>query len=774
MATRSDTFDRANSTTLGSDWAEDSGNWTITSNTALNGTTGNVYRKLRWVGTALDSNNYSVAGTYRSGSSIGIGPAARCVASATVSYYALIIFGGDAAYLVYINAGAETILDTGSAITASTNYELRIEVEGTTIRGYVNDVLDLEATNSALSSGSPGVCGYGGNNSNTYCATWQAADLATGVTGTASMTQAAQTVASAGTVTIVGTSSITQAGNTLSATGTVPAVGINGSAAITQDGQTVAAVGVVAIAGTASITQAGNSVALPHALRFYGNAVSQIDRVRIPLEDGASTQYPVNVGAGSFTVEAWLRCAYADNASTATDEDARYSNIVYDRDSWGEQRGHVWGVTRSGGSLVACFGQAGSGGAWATIFSTSDIGDGEWHHVAVTRNQSTGQVRIWVDGASAASGTYDTTDWSYPAGHTVGSGQDNEYAVIGTEKHDVGFGYNGELDELRISDSVRYTGAFTPSRRFEPDADAVGLYHLDDASGTVASDFATVVGAPTNGELLVGGSPSGPVWVELPAGVAGIAGAAVITQAAHAIASVGVVAVRGTVSITQAGQTISASAMVTIVGTAAITQSANTLAAAGNVGNVPIIGSASITQAAQTVSASGTVAIVGSASVTQSGNTVASAAVVAIVGASSITQTANALSSAGIVGNVPILGAAAITQSDNAIISAGTVAITGAAVITQAAHAIASVGTVTIVGTASATQDGNTLTATANVAIVGSAAMTQNGNTLAATMALDLIIAVVSGAIRGTGSTGTAYGMSATGATRGTRSTGSI
>ncbi len=42
------------------------------------------------------------------------------------------------------------MLDTGSAITASTNYDLRIEVDGTTIRGgYVNGVLDMEATHSA-------------------------------------------------------------------------------------------------------------------------------------------------------------------------------------------------------------------------------------------------------------------------------------------------------------------------------------------------------------------------------------------------------------------------------------------------------------------------------------------------------------------------------------------------------------------------------------------------------------------------------------------------
>ena len=523
----------------------------------------------------------------------------------------------------------------------------------------------------------------------------------------------------------------------LSATGTVPAVGINGSAAITQDGQTVAAVGVVAIAGAASITQAGNSVALPHALRFYGNAVSQIDRVRIPLEDGASTQYPVNVGAGSFTVEAWLRCAYADNASTATDEDARYSNIVYDRDSWGEQRGHVWGVTRDGsGNLIACFGQAGSGGTWSTIFSTSDIGDGEWHHVAVTRDQSTGQVRIWVDGASEASGTYDTSDWSYPAGHTVGSGQDNEYAVIGTEKHDVGYGYNGQIDELRISDIVRYTATFTPGPRFEPDADAVGLYHLDDATGTVASDSATVAGAPTNGELLVGGTPSGPVWVELPAGtvesVTGIVGSAAITQAAQSVAAAGVVAVVGVASITQDGQTVAAVGVVAVVGVASITQDGQTVSAAGNVGNVPILGSAAITQDGQTVAAAGVVAIVGVASITQDGNT---------------------LAAAGNVGNVPILGSAAITQDGQTVSAAGVV---------------------TIVGAASITQDGQTVSAAGAVAIVGGASMTQDGNTLAATMALDLVLTVVYGAVLGMRAGGGVRGSQTAGTVAGSKATGSM
>ena len=131
----------------------------------------------------MDSSNYSVEVTARSGgSSYGIGPAARLAASSAVTCYGYVIFGGDAAYLVEITAGAETILGTGSDITANTNYTLRLEVDGSTIRCYLNGALDIEVTDASLNSGGPGIMGYGGNNANTYITTWTAIDLATGTT----------------------------------------------------------------------------------------------------------------------------------------------------------------------------------------------------------------------------------------------------------------------------------------------------------------------------------------------------------------------------------------------------------------------------------------------------------------------------------------------------------------------------------------------------------------------------------------------------------------
>ena len=765
MATYTDDFNRAS---LGANWAAiNGGTWSIASSVRAQQTqaTG-TYRAARYA-SAMDGADVDVSAVINiANSGIGAGLLVRMpgsgTAAADIDGYAIIGFSGDAFYIIRIDSSDDSGVGYGyvwGSCSAGTNYTLRITVEGTTVTGYVDGVQRFQFTDSTYAGGSGNrsvaLLSYGSTPS---WDNFSAADISSGITGSASLTQAAQTVSAAGVVAIAGAAAITQASNTLAATGTVPAAGINGSANITQDGQTVSAAGAVAIAGAAAIAQAGNVVTLPQALRFYGNAVSQIDRVRIPLEDGASTQYPVNVGAGDFTYDVWLRCAYADNASTALDEDVRYSNIVLDRDSWAEQRGHVvLGVTRDGADLVACFGQAGSGGAWNTIYSTSDIGDGEWHHVAVTRSVATGVVRIWIDGVQEASGTYDTSDWSYPAGHVVGTGQDNEYLVIGTEKHDVGYGYDGELDELRISDSVRYTGTFTPARRFEPDANAVGLYHCDEASGTTLVDFATVSGAPTNGELLVGGSPSGPVWVELPAGVvesvAGIVGSASLTQAAQSVAAAGVVAIVGAANIAQDGNTVAAAGAVAVVGVASIAQDGQTVAAAGA---VAIVGAASIAQDGNTLAATGNVGnvpILGSADFTQDDNTVAAAGAVAVVGVAAITQDGQTVSAAGNVGNVPILGSADLTQDSNTVAAAGVVAVVGVAAIAQ---------------------DGQTVAAAGAVAIVGAGAVTQDGNTLAATAALDLVLAVVYGAVLGVRAAGDVEGSQAAGTVRGSRATGSI
>jgi serine/threonine protein kinase/formylglycine-generating enzyme required for sulfatase activity len=48
--------------------------------------------------------------------------------------------------------------------------------------------------------------------------------------------------------------------------------------------------------------------------------------------------------------------------------------------------------------------------------------------------------------------------------------------------------FKGFIDEVRVSQTARYSGEFTPSRRFEPDADTLALFHFDEGSGTEVRD----------------------------------------------------------------------------------------------------------------------------------------------------------------------------------------------------------------------------------------------------------------------------------------------
>ncbi len=110
--------------------------------------------------------------------------------------------------------------------------------------------------------------------------------LASGVTGSASITQAENTVSAAGTVAITGAASITQAANTVSVAGTVD---ITATASITQADSIVSSTGTVAIVGSAAITQADGTVSSAGAVAIVGdsaltqaaNTVSAIGAVAI-------------------------------------------------------------------------------------------------------------------------------------------------------------------------------------------------------------------------------------------------------------------------------------------------------------------------------------------------------------------------------------------------------------------------------------------------------------------------------------------------------------
>lgn len=276
-----------------------------------------------------------------------------------------------------------------------------------------------------------------------------------------------------------------------------------------------------------------------HALRFYGTGVGppgQQDRILLPVDDNAAgaSSTPIDVGAGSFTLEFWLRGELADNGTANAGGDQElfdYSwidgNIILDRDIWcGSERS--FGVSIAGGLVRfgVSSGDGASGSYSDTIEGDRNVLDGAWHHVAAVRDAAEGSLAIVVDGVEDFRGSagISTADLSYPdAGVPVtgdcGTGQLTPYGwylVVGAEKHDAGEAYPsfaGSVDELRVWNVAR-TAAEIDADRFRVLSPAtpglVGSYRFEEGSGTAVSDTSGS-GSP-EGELR-SGTPGNGEWV---------------------------------------------------------------------------------------------------------------------------------------------------------------------------------------------------------------------------------------------------------------------
>jgi glucose/arabinose dehydrogenase len=259
------------------------------------------------------------------------------------------------------------------------------------------------------------------------------------------------------------------------------------------------------------------------SLRFHGNGAPDIDRVKIPVDDPANANPgpPADVGAGDFTIEFWMNAAAADNTTAAVSCGANTAwidgNVILDRDRSGADR--KFGVSIAGGVVV--FGVSGDGTGDLTICGARPVLDDRWHHVAVERRRADGWMWLFVDGVLEAEADGPDGDVSYPDDATPSSPND-PFLVLGAEKFDTGAAYDGLMDEVRISSSLRYEGVFTrPTSPFSTDADTAALYHLDEGVGAVAGDAADAAGGPSDGALLPGGSPSGPEWTSSAAPLGG-------------------------------------------------------------------------------------------------------------------------------------------------------------------------------------------------------------------------------------------------------------
>lgn len=254
---------------------------------------------------------------------------------------------------------------------------------------------------------------------------------------------------------------------------------------------------------------------LGYSLRFRGHGTNDIDRVKIKLDAPA---VPVDVG-GNFTIEFWLKANLADNSSAACVSGGDHwinGNIIVDRDIYGNGNYGDYGISLANGRIA--FGIS-RGANKQTVCGATNVANNKWHHIAVTRNTSTGMMRVFVDGRQDASRTGPKGNISYRNGRATSYPNSDPYLVLGAEKHDAGAAYpsyNGFMDELRISKSIRYGANFTrPTSPFTADPNTAALYHFDE--GPAGKCAGTILDSSTagtsDGQCKYGGvAPKGPIY----------------------------------------------------------------------------------------------------------------------------------------------------------------------------------------------------------------------------------------------------------------------
>jgi hypothetical protein len=163
-----------------------------------------------------------------------------------------------------------------------------------------------------------------------------------------------------------------------------------------------------------------------------------------------------NFGTDNFTVEAWYRI-------NTIDLDMYLISFV------GGPLTH-WGINIYSNNWRA-------GLINDPITGNTGIATGTWYHAALVRDSAT-NLTFYINGTSVGTKTINASDNFTPT-------------VVAIAQYSVNLGYNaewnGHIDEVRVSNTARYTANFTaPSAPFQNDANTLLLLHMDGTDASTA------------------------------------------------------------------------------------------------------------------------------------------------------------------------------------------------------------------------------------------------------------------------------------------------
>jgi len=197
--------------------------------------------------------------------------------------------------------------------------------------------------------------------------------------------------------------------------------------------------------GRHTITANGD-VANTRAVRKIGDSSIAFDGTGDYLSIPPSSDF--SFGTGSFTYEFW---ANLNTTSSGTDF------------FWDQRRNISTGIY----ILITTANAINIGTSGFVASSDAAVPrDNTWHHIACVRNGSE-NITIYVDGTSVGTGTLSTDVDTSDVANYIGSGQAPPENPL-----------DGYLDEIRISDTARYTTTFTPqTTQFTADSNTMLLIH---------------------------------------------------------------------------------------------------------------------------------------------------------------------------------------------------------------------------------------------------------------------------------------------------------
>ncbi len=173
------------------------------------------------------------------------------------------------------------------------------------------------------------------------------------------------------------------------------------------------------------------------------NADTTLASTDVPVAIDFSDPYSTNLdGAHYFTIdrpvqENFTLCTWAKTGTVGIGDDHWVLALFLDAEVPTLANDFGFGINTSGYLAY------GNGGAYdMTITGTTVIADNAWHHNCVTRNQTTGEVVLYVDGVVDGPGTTDTATLDGTPQGVFGSGTDG------------GTTFATYLDDFRVYDTV--------------------------------------------------------------------------------------------------------------------------------------------------------------------------------------------------------------------------------------------------------------------------------------------------------------------------------